>query len=454
MKINIYHTNDIHSNYDFLKKVNKYIRENKTENDIYLDSGDFLDLSSIVVEANPKNAMKLIMESGLDCMTIGNGELDLVKDKLEKLLDNNYPIISCNVLDIDNNSLRSLRTSIIIERLGIRFLILGVAPYFNNEMTGSSYNKFFNLSGMQSINPFSALRYEIDSNRGKYDYIILLSHSGHIVDPVIMEKFPEINLVLAAHTHIIISKDNYTMSGRGECLGKITIEISENEDKNIKNINNEQIFLQEEENKEFDNLISEVYQDSYNILSEEITLLDKLDFNPFFENRLINFLCDALYKHYKVDFALINNGIASKGLDNLTSKREILEAFPSKLNPTIFNIKGELIRKAISKSFDDKYIHQDGKGAGFRGNVLGALSFSYNVKIIKSDKEIFVDGMKLDDNRIYSLISSDYLQRGTGYTDFKNSQEEFIDKYFFKEFIQLYLDDKSLFESSKLKRIN
>ena len=64
MIINIYHTNDIHSNYDFLKKVHAYIRENKKENDLYLDSGDFLDVSSLLVEFDGGiSAMEIFMDS-------------------------------------------------------------------------------------------------------------------------------------------------------------------------------------------------------------------------------------------------------------------------------------------------------------------------------------------------------------------------------------------------------
>ena len=37
----IYYTNDIHTNYSFLKKVRYYLHEHMTEEDIYLDGGDF-----------------------------------------------------------------------------------------------------------------------------------------------------------------------------------------------------------------------------------------------------------------------------------------------------------------------------------------------------------------------------------------------------------------------------
>lgn len=52
MRLNIYHTNDIHANFAFLGRVCAYLEEHRTESDLYLDSGDFLDLKSLVVQAD------------------------------------------------------------------------------------------------------------------------------------------------------------------------------------------------------------------------------------------------------------------------------------------------------------------------------------------------------------------------------------------------------------------
>ncbi|WP_311487685.1 metallophosphoesterase [uncultured Helcococcus sp.] len=53
----IYHTNDIHSNFDFYKKTSAYINENKNDEDLYLDSGDFADLSNFIVQADRDNQL-------------------------------------------------------------------------------------------------------------------------------------------------------------------------------------------------------------------------------------------------------------------------------------------------------------------------------------------------------------------------------------------------------------
>lgn len=116
-------------------------------------------------------------------------------------------------------------------------------------------------------------------------------------------------------------------------------------------------------------------------------------------------------------------------------------------------VKGENIRKAIKDSFDYDYIRQDGKAPGFRGIILGSLSYSHNVSIDKNTRSIKINGEDLDDEIYYTIASSDYLQRGAGYPSMKN-KEIFYDKYFIKEFVKLYLEDEEVFRNSKIKRIN
>lgn len=458
MILNIYHTNDIHSNYDFLKKVHKYIRDNKTENDFYFDSGDYLDKSSYLVEADGgKSAMDLLMDAKLDMMTVGNNEMDLGNNKFENLLKQGYPIISSNIRDLQENDINGLAKSKILNKCGKRFLILGVTPYFSNDLSYASYNKYFTLGGMMTVNPLDTLRHEISDHEGQYDYIIFLSHSGHVVDPYLREHLPQLDLILGAHTHLIITEKNYTMSGRGQTLGKVSLDIK---DDSIEIVDSIQINLDENvDNERFDLLAGQKFSHATSILSEQVEILENLDFDPLKENRLINFLCDALYKEYNVDLAIMQNGIAEGSLEMPLSKLDVIENFPSKLNPTIFQVSGKDLIKATIESFDQEFIRKDGFAAGFRGYILGTLSFSYNVQVVKnpfSDKnpcKITINGKELDLDKVYTIASTDYLQRGSGYKSLR-SEDLYVDKDLVKDFILKYLQDDDLYNSSKIRRIH
>lgn len=93
----------------------------------------------------------------------------------------------------------------------------------------------------------------------------------------------------------------------------------------------------------------------------------------------------------------------------------MIHTFPSKLNPTLYRVSGKAIREAIMMSFNEEHIRQSGQGAGFRGSILGVLGFSHNVRISKDGNIIEINGRLLDENRLYTIITDDYLQRGSGY---------------------------------------
>lgn len=125
------------------------MHKNKKENDFYFDSGDYTDLKSVIVE-NDKGqaAMRLLSACKLDGSTIGNNEVDLNYESVAKLVECGYSFVVANVTDNYDKHIPGLSTSKIYEKAGKRFLVLGIAPFYNQYMED-----------------------------GKYDYCILLSHA-------------------------------------------------------------------------------------------------------------------------------------------------------------------------------------------------------------------------------------------------------------------------------------
>lgn len=451
MKLTIYHTNDIHADIEFLKKVQCYLKKNKSENDLYFDSGDFADLKSSLFQCDKGySAFELMKYVGLDAMTLGNGEIDLSYDAITKI-STLVPIIGTSVTDNNDNKIPNVLSSLIINKYNKRFLIIGISPYYSHELKDSGYNVFSMMGNVKFHEPKDLVRKQLDLNKGKYDYCILLSHSGEKVDNYLLPNWPEIDLVLGGHHHNVVTKKGYSESGKGECLGKIVLEINDNE---IKEVESTQIYLDEMIDPEFDNLCKEKEIYAEKLLSKPMDYIRDLKLDYFNESELINFIADALLKKMGGDLAFINAGIVESDLKYPVSKMSLLKLSPSKLNPTKFQITGSQLLSAIKISFDDKYISQDGKGPGFRGHILGTLGYSHNVKIYKNTLEVFIDNKPLDMNKKYTVVSNDYLQRGTYYTSLKTPNEESeFHIWFIRDLIENYLMDKELFESYKVKRI-
>lgn len=454
MGIVIYHTNDFHSNFKNLKKVHRYLRDNKTVNDFYFDSGDYTDLASVLVQADgAQSAMKLMLDSQLDAMALGNNEIDLGYDAIVQLAQCGIPLISTNLRDLNDASIEGILSSAIFNRLGKRFLVLGLSPYYSKDLAHEAYDLFFMMGGIRTNEPIVLLKKEIQKQIGQYDYCILLSHSGLTVDRVIIEAVPEIDLCLGGHTHDIVTSKGYSQSGKGERLGKITLEVINGRLVEVENI---QLDLAETENTRFDRHYHQIEAYTDSILSSPLPFFRELAFTAFEESELINFICDALLKESDdaCDLALMHAGIAEKGLCHPVSKKSLIETFPSKLNPTIYNIKGQAIREALLLSLNDTHIRSSGKGAGFRGRVLGTLGVSQNVQVSEATSTITVNGSPLEDEKMYTIITDDYLQRGSGYPSLEVADREATFKPgFIRDLVEKYLEDEALFEAARVPRI-
>lgn len=450
MQLRIFHTNDIHSDYAFLKWVHRYLAENRRENDLYLDSGDYTDLKNIIVQADRgEMALQLFASCGLDAMALGNNEIDLGSEDLKKL--SAVPLLSANVTQNDGTLIPGIRSYIILEREHVRFLIIGLSPWYANDLTPNKYNLFFEMGNVSTNDPIPALRRVLEAQKGNYDFAICLSHSGHYVDRYLQKFFPEIDLWLGGHAHAVITETDYSSSGKGSALGELVLDISR---VHPKVISSRQIIPEDTENADFSLALSEAESRANAILSAELNAVGELEFDPFTESPLTNYICDCLKAHFGGDLALMHSGISEKALQRPISRKSLIETFPSKLNPTIYKISGKKLLEAIQLSMDGTHIRQSGKGAGFRGSVLGTLGFSANVQIVTEPFDVTIDAEPINLDKYYSIVTDDYLQRGTGYPSLAVPDEEAsFDKWFIRDLVEHYLENEAVYQSAFIRRM-
>lgn len=138
------HTNDVHSKFENFAKIVTKIRELKNENTIILDAGDFNDFMRLELQGtNGIAGCRLLNLAGYDAITVGNNEGFEGLDILETMTTSNLvPFVSCNLYRSDMSHIRGLKRSIIINRGGLRFLIIGKSP---------QYNEFFTLLNMYAV---------------------------------------------------------------------------------------------------------------------------------------------------------------------------------------------------------------------------------------------------------------------------------------------------------------
>ena len=472
--IRIYHTNDVHSRFTQFARVVAYVKENKHPEDMFLDGGDMCDLTHLIVEGTGgKGAIRIMQEAGIDAIAVGNNEIDLKHDWLEESSRLGLPMLACNVTDNEGNAIGDIKGSIIIEKAGVRFLVIGAAPYYNREMKPNGFNEFSKMSNIMTTEPIQEIRGEIAKNEGKYDICLFLSHSGVDVDKFLMDKIPEIDFCLGGHSHSLYYDEKYNQVGMfGEHLGIVELTI---QNKKIVKASS-QILAMTEDGREtvsrFENIeigkienLPEADENVLKVIEEQDAIADKNLSKPMYcveklewdakkESPMTNFIADALYKEYPCDFAFINAGIVEGGVEGDISRKVLLQLSPSKLNPTRFPVKGENFKRAVLHSLDEEFVSQSGRGPGVRGSILGTLGYSHNVQINMEPFEIFINGEILDEDREYNCMADDSLQRGTGYEEFKvpNAKAKFYDG-FIRDLIERNLTDKELIQQAMKKRI-
>lgn len=447
MNLKILHTNDIHSRFENFARISKKIEELRDENTIILDAGDFHDFMSIEIQGTKGAAGSSFLNlAGYDAVAIGNNEGFSGIENIENMTSTALiPYLSCNLHKADKSSISGVKKSIIIDKSGVSFLIIGVTP------CSISYNEFFSLENMYASGSVEAIEKELFDNKGMYDICILLSHLGMNGDIEVAKIIDGIDIIIGGHSHTLMD-DAEVVNGKiihqsgmyGEHLGILNIEIESGHIKNFtsENLNIKDVSLHDKMLKE----ISKQTEIAIEILSEPLYEVERTIWHDVVEeNPITNLLADALRDVIPCDISIINSGVLSSGIKKgFVSNKKLLEICPSPLNPTYVQIMGKDIKEALEASLRAEVCLQDGKGAGFRGKYLGRLHIS-GAKIRHDGKniiEILLDNGEFNENKLYGIATSDYLQRGTGYESLGRCTDVKYDRDYIRDTLREYLNKK------------
>ncbi len=464
-KLRIFHINDIHSRFEELAKIATGIEKYKDSNSILLDAGDNADFMRIETEGTQGEISSAILnEMGFHARIFGNNEGFSGLENGKKIAESSKcEVLTCNVYDIAGKKLDFLKDAAILVINDVKILLIGVTA------SSPSYNGFYKLFNMITKDPVEEIHRVLSNYKNhEFNLIILISHLGLKYDKNIAKEFPSINIIIGGHSHDILKEPLFVnnsiicQTGKyGENLGILDLELDEN--LHIKNFKG---FLIPSDNFDPDPKIIEIINNFSKIAEKKMSktlfyLENTLSHSLTEENAISNFLADSLRDIFQADIGIINSGILNNGLEKgKISKLLLHKTIPSPLNPTYFELKGLDIRKSLEKSLNKEIQMQDGSGAGFRGKYLGNLAVSNNVRVyLKPEMEktcstisIIIDEKSLDEEKWYSIASSDYLQRGSGYFEMANNRNERYNPDFIRDTLRKYLSKEEIIKLAFQKR--
>jgi 5'-nucleotidase len=459
MKLKILHTNDLHSKFEELARIACAIEELRDENTLILDAGDNADFSRPEAEGtNGRISSAILNEIGYTAKVFGNNEGFAGKENARIIsLTSHCPVVTCNMCDMKGKRLDFLEDAIIVDFPRLRILIIGVT---------APINVFFHLYGIHVKDPEREVRRVLaEHKKTPRDLTILVSHLGLVEDRNLASKLPNIDVIVGGHSHTFLEKpllENNTIicqAGHfGQCLGELTVELDATT-KKICNYEGRLIRSRKyPENPKIKRMIEQFTEQADKYLSREMYSINKsLDHSLTEENAVGNLLADALRDLVKAEIGIINSGAVNGGISKGAITKKLLhELSPSPLNPTYMEMKGRDIESALKKSMTPKYQLSNGHGAGFRGSHLGNLQVSNNIQVRVDSKNklgmITVDNRPLDPRRWYSVATSDYLQRGTGYQDFAKNRNERYRPELLRNVLEKYLKKPEFLKRAFTKR--
>ncbi|AZB44297.1 bifunctional metallophosphatase/5'-nucleotidase [Bacillus sp. FJAT-42376] len=452
-KLHIYHTNDLHSHFENWPKIAHYVKrsrqlnEKEQEQSFLFDIGDHVDRFHPISEASygEKN-VEMMNELHYDAATIGNNEgITLPHDKLNTLYKNAaFPVILSNLYR-KNGERPDWAEPYKILTLpdGFKIGILGVTV---------SYKPFYEKLDWLIQDPFESLREVLPKAAGEADFLVVLSHLGLYDDERLAEEFPELHLILGAHTHHLLEHGKWIndtlLCGAGKYgmyTGRVEIQYDEKTKEIIRQTASVRSMTAEGENKEDERKLALHLEESLALLSDPIAELDKeLKISWFEDSDFGALLAKALRTWCDGEASMINAGMLLESLpEGPVTKQDLHRICPHPINPCIVELKGDQLLEVIRQASTAEMEQLKLKGLGFRGTVMGKMLYDgIEVAEEKSADEAYIppvkiNGLPLDSERTYRIATADMFTLGPLYPVIGQSEKK---EYFMPEFLRDLLE--------------
>lgn len=416
--IYIYHTNDIHSDFQFWPRIRETLLKKRQEHErneelmLAFDIGDAADRVHPLIEATAGQAVtKLFNEAQYDSVTIGNNEgTTYSKEALNHLYqDREFSVLLANLKDRETGQQPNWAKpyQIIETKTGAKIGVFALTVPFLD-----SYKKL----GWNVLDPIEVIEELMAKHQAEADFWILLSHLGIEMDEEIAEKFP-IPLIIGAHTHHVLQHGQYVAGSwlagtgmSGEYLGAIRLAVNGQE------ITVEQVKLLDTE-QELEPVAGEAKEEAEylkkgrELLSEQVIGSVSKDYEAaLFENSpLMDILLAAISDLTGAEVAFANAGLLMQDLPaGPVTADDLHQMLPHPIRVMKGEIKGKDIPKLIEQvqKADQLMYDKRPKGNGFRGEIFGKMC-SKGVQM--KEGQIYWLDEPVEADKIYTFGTVDYL---------------------------------------------
>ena len=467
MELVILHTNDVHGRYEAFARLVPLIRRIKQDEEakgravVVLDGGDFMDFTRVdLLGTEGREGASLLRAAGYDALAVGNNEgfqgIRLLSQAARLGQSQGLALLSCNLRALKGAELEpipAVSRSIMLEKKGLRILVVGVTPEFN---------EFFELMQMQALPAFEAIMAELEAQAAPVDCVIVLSHLGRPAD-LELAWHGEISALIGGHTHDaspaveLPNRAIYAQAGKfAECLGYTVLAQT---DGGWRLVEGKLIPCEgSEPDPHAMQIIADSFQEARLCLGTSLYDVPVSLWHDVIEENPLSTLCaDALKDLCQAQLGLVNSGLFASGIvAGPLSRMKLIDICPSPLNPTVVDIQGEYLLAALTATLDPAMCLADGAGAGFRGKYAGRLHLSGATVYWRRERQgsqtvshvLMDNGEQLVPAATYRVATTDYLQRGSAYPWLGSCRLVAYRPELMREVMELYLSRRDMVDAA------
>ena len=391
-----------------------------------------------------------------DAFVLGNHEFDLGIDELKdfaSVLDKNkIPVLSSNIVGLNDDTHRYIRPYIIMERYEEdgRLVRIGV---IGSTTPDTKYQS--NSGQLEFLDPFETTAHYVNEIRESVDLVVLLSHNGLEVDCELAE-IAGLDIIVGGHSHSLLSNleqpddadgpypiridvngPTYVVQSWkwGKYLGVLDVSFDEN--MKIASINGDTHLVSKDTKKDFrtQKLFTQMNQKLKKINSLVVGEVDReFDLKACKHGAcdLGTLICDAFVWYYHQKYAAISGlpvisiinerGIRTDIRKGVVTKGDVINVLPFKNTVGYAIVNGKQLYDMVSHAI-----------TGFKGEnrVPSVLQYSSNLLVhaklldcVHEDREhgelisisVLVDGtyrkINYNEDEKFVLLSSSYVFEG------------------------------------------
>ncbi|WP_066916190.1 bifunctional metallophosphatase/5'-nucleotidase [Streptococcus sp. DD12] len=391
--VRLLHLNDFHSHAENYPKLRRFFREHGQGFDgqvLRLDIGDNVDKSHPLTDATSGQwNVQLMNALGIDFATIGNNEgIGLSKQEMTSLYDAaDFSVVLGNLRHPDGTRPTWAEPYAIFETSqGHRLAFLGYT---------FPYTLTYEPNGWQVLDMYACLEKDLALPQlTSADAVIVLSHLGLGVDQEMAKRFPQIDLIIGAHTHHLLEEGTQVngvylaAAGRyGEHVGEIDLVIGDDglEDCVIKTFATSELPSRTEDKA----WVSAMAADGHRLLAQ--VALEDFDRAPDLEES-VALTMQAMRSATEADLCLLNTGIVVTPFAQNCTLDSLHQSLPHQMRLISLEVTSQELKDICQDIYYQAELlkHQAIRGMGFRGKIFGEMrsqGFTYkNGEIVYNRK--------------------------------------------------------------------